>query len=254
MLLGLILGPVIEENLVSAESVYGWTGIATRPLTIILAIIIVITLYFFNKSSSKDVTAGLVASSVEGGQAAQPEVVAPPEEMIELSFAQALFSPRNFPIALAIGGSLAFIITAMGFRSSGAQFFPVGAATGIIILSLSQLYTHVISQRVISKSDIMDIGMKSVGMEGTNAAAIKIIGMLALFAFLGGTIGFKWATFSYAFLSPFFWMPGKWKYIGPVISITVIAVFEFFLMDNFIYIIWPEPALFEWIGREIFGR
>lgn len=254
MLLGLILGPVIEENLVSAESVYGWTGIATRPLTIILAIIIVITLYFFNKSSSKDVTAGLVASSVEGGQAAQPEAVAPPEEMIELSFAQALFNPRNFPIALAIGGSLAFIITAMGFRSSGAQFFPVGAATGIILLSLSQLYTHVISQRVISKSDIMDIGMKSVGMEGTNAAAIKIIGMLALFAFLGGTIGFKWATFSYAFLSPFFWMPGKWKYIGPVISITVIAVFEFFLMDNFIYIIWPEPALFEWIGREIFGR
>jgi TctA family transporter len=254
MLLGLILGPVIEENLVSAESVYGWTGIATRPLTIILAIIIVLTLYFFNKSSSKEVTAGLVASSVEGGQAAQPEAVAPREEMIELSFAQALFSPRNFPIALAIGGSMAFIITAMGFRSSGAQFFPVGAATGIIILSLSQLYTHVISQRVISKSDIMDIGMKSVGMEGTNAAAIKIIGMLALFAFLGGTIGFKWATFSYAFLSPFFWMPGKWKYIGPMISITVVAVFEFLLMDNFIYIIWPEPALFEWIGREIFGR
>jgi hypothetical protein len=254
MLLGLILGPVIETNLVSAESVYGWTGIATRPLTIILAIIIVLTLYFFNKSSSKEVTAGLVASSVEGGQAAQPEAVAPREEMIELSFAQALFSPRNFPIALAIGGSMAFIITAMGFRSSGAQFFPVGAATGIIILSLSQLYTHVISQRVISKSDIMDIGMKSVGMEGTNAAAIKIIGMLALFAFLGGTIGFKWATFSYAFLSPFFWMPGKWKYIGPMISITVVAVFEFLLMDNFIYIIWPEPALFEWIGREIFGR
>jgi len=270
MLLGLILGPVIEENLVSAESVYGWSGIATRPLTIALAIIVVAVLYFFNKSASTNVTAGLVASSA-GGQvnqsSATAELVAPSgevvkvsqqiateprEEMIELSFTQALFNPRNFPIALAISGSMAFIITAMGFRSSGAQFFPVGAATGIIILSLSQLYTHVVSQRVIRKSDIMDIGMKSVGMKGTNAAAIKIVGMLALFAFLGGTIGFKWATFSYAFLSPFFWMPGKWKYIGPVISISIIAVFEFALMDNFIYIIWPEPALFEWIGREIF--
>lgn len=254
MLLGLILGPVIEENLVSAESVYGWSGIATRPLTIALAIIIVLVLYFFNKSAKTDVTKGLVTASTGGDGPLETATDAPATELIERSFMQALFSARNFPIALAIGGSLAFIIEAQGFRSSAAQFFPVGAASVIIVLSLSQLYTHVVSQRVVSKAEIMDIGMKSVGMEGTKAAAVKIVGMLLLFSLLSGVIGIKYATFSYAFLSPYFWMPGKWKYIGPVIAVTIIGIFQFFLMDNFIYIIWPEPALFEWIGREILGR
>jgi hypothetical protein len=230
MLLGLILGPVIEENLVSAESVYGWSGIATRPLTVALAIIIVVVLYFFNKSAKTDITQGLVSASTGGDGSAQTASNASGTELIEQSFMQALFNARNFPILLAIGGSLAFIIEAQGFRSSAAQFFPVGAASVIIVLSLSQLYTHVFSQRVVSKAEIMDIGMKSVGMEGTKAAAIKIVGMLLLFSFLSGVIGIKYATLSYAFLSPYFWMPGKWKYIGPVISMSIVGLFEFALM------------------------
>lgn len=253
MLLGLILGPVIEDNLVSAESVYGWTGIATRPLTIALFVIAVTTLVFFSRTSNKKEDTLPIPAG--GAQDAEPDLV-------KLSFAQALLQPRNIPILLMIGGALAFFVSSFGFRE-GARFFPMGASIGVIILCLSQLYTHVFSQRVMSRDEIMDIGMKSSGMAGVKDAAIKLFGMLLLFVLIMGTVptftifglevhSFELATMSYAILSPAFWMRGKWRWLGPIIAVTIIALFQFLLMDRFIFIIWPEAALFEWLGREVF--
>jgi hypothetical protein len=255
MLLGIILGPIIEENLVSAESVYGWAGVATRPLTIALFIIAVATLIFFSRTGNKSPEPEV---SIPAGGSQEADT-----EMVHLSFKDAVLQARNIPILLMIGGALAFIVASLDF-APGAQFFPIGAAAGIIILSLSQLYTHLVSQRTMSKVDIMDIGMKSAGMEGTRDAAIKLIAMLLLFVIIMGTIptftifglevhSTQLATFSYAILSPYFWMSGKWRYIGPVIAVTAVAFFQFVIMDRFIFTIYPEAALFEWVGREIFG-
>ncbi|MDA1035810.1 MAG: tripartite tricarboxylate transporter permease, partial [Chloroflexi bacterium] len=253
MLLGIILGPVIEENMVSAVSVHGWVGLAIRPFTIALFLIAVATMYFFSRVGSKSDELTDEVEAVAGGVAVGAGRGAPdmPVGTVTLTFQQALFSIRNIPILLMVGGASAFIITALGFNP-GAQLFPFATGTGIIVLSLSQLYTHLVSGRTLGKDEIMDIGMKSAGMEGAREAAYKLTGMLLLFVFLTGVIGLKWSTLSFAFLSPFLFMEGKWKIYGPMISIAAVLAFEIGMMDNFIYVVWPKASLFEWIGREIF--
>jgi putative tricarboxylic transport membrane protein len=239
MLLGIILGEVIERNLTTAINLHGWTssgGVLVRPLTVALFIIVVATMVFFSRSAAK--------------QAAEDAKAYASEEVVTLSFKKALISWYNMPILLAIGGSLAFIVSSMGFRFE-ARIFPMGAGIGIIILSLSQLYTH-LTKRSYRKADIMDIGMKSSGMEGLRTNIYKVATMLGTFVVVTGFIGMQWATVAYAILSPVLFMQGKWRYLGPVISVAIVGIFQIYLMDRFLAVIWPQAAVWHFITTRIF--
>ena len=43
----------------------------------------------------------------------------------------------------------------------------------------------------------------------------------------------------------------SWRLLGAAIAMGFVVIFEFVLADNVLSIIWPQPALIEWIGREI---
>ena len=43
----------------------------------------------------------------------------------------------------------------------------------------------------------------------------------------------------------------SWRILAAVITVSFVSVFQFIMADNVLYMIWPEAALFEWIGREI---
>lgn len=43
----------------------------------------------------------------------------------------------------------------------------------------------------------------------------------------------------------------SWRLLGAAIAMGFVVIFEFVLADNVLFIIWPQPALIEWIGREI---
>ena len=45
-----------------------------------------------------------------------------------------------------------------------------------------------------------------------------------------------------------------WRALGPVITMSFVYLFTFGMADNVLSVIWPQPALLEWIGREILGR
>ena len=44
-----------------------------------------------------------------------------------------------------------------------------------------------------------------------------------------------------------------WRILGPVITMSFVFLFIYGMADNVLSVIWPQPALFEWIGREILG-
>ena len=43
----------------------------------------------------------------------------------------------------------------------------------------------------------------------------------------------------------------SWRLLGAAITMGFAVLFEFVLADNVLFPIWPQPALIEWIGREI---
>ena len=43
----------------------------------------------------------------------------------------------------------------------------------------------------------------------------------------------------------------SWRILAALITVSFVSVFQFIMADNILYMIWPEAALFEWIGREI---
>ena len=57
---------------------------------------------------------------------------------------------------------------------------------------------------------------------------------------------------TYAAMSPALFMKGKWRYLGPVIAIAVIAFFQIYLMDRFLAVIWPQAAVWHFITNRIF--
>ena len=44
-----------------------------------------------------------------------------------------------------------------------------------------------------------------------------------------------------------------WRILGPIITMCFVFLFIYGMADNVLSIIWPQPALLEWIGREILG-
>ena len=43
----------------------------------------------------------------------------------------------------------------------------------------------------------------------------------------------------------------SWRILAAAITVSFVSVFQFIMADNVLFMIWPEAALFEWIGREI---
>ena len=204
LLLGVILGPIIEKNFLSALSVVdpiagsSLAGVFLRPLTIGLLVIAVVTAFVFARSAQgqTQITAMPAADAhppVAGGSGTQP---APP------SLLSAIFSPRNFPLLLAIGGSLAFFIGSLGFRVVDSWMLPRGMAVLIIFLSLLQLSFH-LRERTGRHVQIMDLGMHSLALPGARQASILIAVGFLLFVMVSGTIGLRWATIAFAGFIPF---------------------------------------------------
>ena len=76
MLLGFILGPIIEKNLQTAINIFGIGGVLTRPITIVLLILSIATAYFFYKYLGQDSSLEPVAPPVAGGAPDTDQVVA----------------------------------------------------------------------------------------------------------------------------------------------------------------------------------
>ena len=210
LLLGVILGPIIEENFQSARSVVdsvaipglgesAYIGIFTRPLTISLIVIAIVTALVFARSAQGQTrivavpTATDAAPPVAGGSGTGPAPV---------SLMQAFFSLRNIPLALIIAGAAAFFIGSLGFRVVESWMFARAMAVLIIALAFLQLFFH-LRERTGRHIQIMDLGMHSLTLPGARQAALLITISFLLFLVVTGTVGLRWGAIAFAGYIPF---------------------------------------------------
>ena len=275
LLLGIILGRIIEFNLLSALSIHGGLGIATRPITIGLVLIAVGTAYAFARSSKAQDR--LVGPAATGAAVTEPPPVAggsmdADPAVAKVSLLRATLEWRNFPVVLAIAGATGLFIYSFDYRTLGA-LLPRAMAIGIVLLSLIELVKNIRS-RTHERVDIMDLGMHSLALPGAVRAGAIIAGMIAMLLLLSGIIGYRWGVLSYAFLCPLLLLPNEWgwvgslvrrygggaraglwttRIIGAVFATALVFLFEWMMMDRLLAVIWPQAALLSWIGQHSFG-
>ena len=196
LLLGIILGPIIERNMLDAVGVYGAVGVATRPLTVALVVVAVGTAYFFARSSRN-----------KSPQPEKPVPAGASDTEQTLSLGQRIWDIRNFPILLAVGGGLAFIAGTGGIPEWQSYFLPRAMATLVIILALIQLSFH-LRERSRRHAEIMDLGMHSIALPGAKQASMLVAMAFLMVVLLSGTIGLRWGALAFAGYLPFSLMAG----------------------------------------------
>ena len=196
LILGIILGRIIEVNFLTGVSLFGPLGVATRPITIALFTIGIAVAVFFARSARLQQPdrgqSGAMATPPAGASGTAPRA----------TIVEALLHVRNIPILLLVGGGLAFFAASLGFKVWEAWLVPRVMASAIIVLALVQLFFH-LRNRGVSHAQIMDLGMHSLALPGARQAIILIAVGFFLFVMLAGTIGLRWATIALAGYLPF---------------------------------------------------
>jgi len=276
LVLGFILAPTIEDNLWSGIGVYGVHGMLTRPLTIALFVISVVVTAYLQWSmrktqepvieaaaASKDSTIpegttlpGLMgdapdapdapvtstgSSTIPAGDAgAAPASVqtlapAPPKRLIY---------PRVenlVPIAF-IGMGLYALSQILTWDRPAARYLPVAMATGIVVLSALQLVTD-LRRPVAKRAAVLDLDMRSAGIEGSRQAALITGGLLAIYWLAIQAIGIRDAGLIFAALTPILLMKGRSRWWVALISVAIYYAFVVVFGDRLLAIYWPTGWL-----------
>ena len=264
LLIGFILGPIIENNIVNSVGRYDWVGTFTRPLFIILFIISIATAAIFTKFMARTEVS---MQPAEGSGDELPQGLAPPSGAAPdaptgaagvLGRARGLrwswSEPQLFTGAMVIL-SVYVIWEAAGFSFFG-RWFPMGLGLVGLVLSTSQFIREGVG---VKAGDVMDIGMRSQGMTGARTAGAIFLGLLAMMLILTGTAdiqfwifrfgGLGWGAFFIALLGPPFMMRNKTGVIGGMIGATVILVLNIVFFDYVLAVFWPEPFILDFFRR-----
>lgn len=281
LILGFILGPIVEQNLLSAVSIYGVVGVLTRPIAIGLMIFLVISVFTLMRLTSTaipdedvseliddgedgDGSGGRPAPSVAGDgsdsngkagqasptggvevledEAAQPQDAQPVESP---SLMQRLMHlPNIAPVLIGLLG-LWFAVEALSFPA-GSRMVPMFTGTSVVILCVYQLIKQVVTAGK-KQGQIMDLGMRSLEMEGVGRAALLLTGMIVGFFLLAMTIGLQWAAIAFVAIGPFLFLERRYAVPSSVVSGLLTFLFTEFLMDRFVGIIWPNEIIWTWI-------
>ena len=192
LLLGIILGPIIERNFLSALNLHGPVGVATRPITIAVIVLAIATAYVFARSAQRR----------KAADAAEPTIAGASGTESQISLLRAVMDFRNLPVLLAVGGSLAFIAASLGFPEWETWLLPRTMGVAVIILALIQLFFH-LREREHRHAEIMDLGMHSLALPGAKQAILLIAIAFLLLVLLAGTVGLRWGVIAFAGYLPF---------------------------------------------------
>ncbi|NIO09718.1 MAG: hypothetical protein GTO40_17635, partial [Deltaproteobacteria bacterium] len=229
LLLGFILGPIIESNLQTALSVYGVFGTLTRPIAIILVIVGFMTAFVLTRMGEGEV---------------QRE--APSRRTIKFSWR---WNWENlFPLVIA-GVAGLFLWWSMDL-SAKARFVPVLVTFSIIVLCLVQAG---IQSMGFESGEIMDIGMRSAQVEGARKTALILAGLIAFLLLSSVLIGLKYSAILFAALSAGILVSAKRRWVPALIAGGIIAAVTVLLFDGLMAVLWPEPWLGTWLSNRLIG-
>jgi hypothetical protein len=239
MILGFILGPIIERNLLSAVSIHGPMGMMTRPITIILMVLSVVVLVGFSwiaTKTEKQEEAMTHGGDSDGGKPAP--IMGGSGTLVWRSWEHA-FPLATFAIALA------FFVVALDFQYQ-ARSMPIMVSVGLMVLAIMQFGLQL---RGVRSGDILDLGMLSQGPEQRWTAKI-LLALLAGFVFLSMAVGLKWAALALAIAFPGA-VSGKESRKFGLLTGAFVALLVFGLFDRVLFIIWPEPIIWAFV-RDLF--
>lgn len=279
LVLAFILAPVIEDNFFTAVSVYGITGFLTRPLTIVLAIVVVITVTFLQIKMKKGIETPesdlvrieedrvIAGTSLTGetqivaaptisttdappGPAGDPgsaTYAAPNEPPPRPADAWAVgirerLQPANLvPAGFAAAGVYAAMEVST-YDGSRAALLPMFAAIALTVFAGTQLLLQ-LRYPTRRQGQIMDLGMRSTGAEGAKNAGIIVALIFALYIAAIWVIGLKFAGLLFAALIPITLMKGPKRYLVSGVSVALVAAFTFGVADGLFHIFWPGALI-----------
>jgi len=237
LILGFILGEVIELNLQSAIAAHGIMSVVTRPLTISLILITVVTTVVLLRMSTRDPAAFMGVAREDG---ATPE----PRRRLGngLSLRGGWRLEHWFGLLVIAAGIWALWMT-RGYPPS-ARFVPVLTAGGAILLTVF----HLLFERRVATGQIMDIGMRSFDVPGAARTAFIIAGFVAGFLVLSALIGLQYASILFALTFPLVLMKGPGRYLASIVSAILVAMIAIGLLDWYMNVFWPDKVLWELIS------
>jgi hypothetical protein len=245
LILGFILGPIIESNLYSGISVHGVTGLLTRPLTISLFLAVTVATVLLNKAMATANQTQLEIDSSAAGLAGTPAATAAagrgPMRMPTLTWRW----ENLVPLTLMVLGTIA-IVESMDFRPR-AQPLPMWASIGMVVLSAVLFIKGCfVTQRNGDPAQIMDLGLISRGAEGAQRRVKILAGLFGVFLLVALALGLPIAALTFAALTPIVLMEGKYKWLASIIAVSLVSIFIFFFANYLMGIIWPTPAFQTW--------
>jgi hypothetical protein len=242
LILGFILGGVIEQNLQSAISAYGTISFLTRPITVTLIAITIATTVLFlrmNRSSPLQTAGGAESAAVPLRRDSANRVRGFP-----LNFRGAWRAEHWFSLGI-LAFAVSVFIASFAYEPK-ARFLPVATSGVVIVLVLFQL----LMGRGKQTGDIMDIGLRSMSTPGAGQNAVIIFICMVLYMFLALTVSLMYASILFAACAPFAMMTGRARIITSIIGIIVVGLMSVGLLDYYMGVYWPEPYIATWI-REI---
>lgn len=230
LVLGFILGKIVEQNMLTAISLYGVVGVLERPLTVGLIVAAVIIAVFLTRIGNATMTkAGALIE----------EPTAPhrwrwkDDDYLALLFA-------------IIGAG--FVLGAFDFRPA-ARAFPM--ALGIVVLALSLLQI-VKGGWERSEAEVLDIGMMSKGVAGGRQTGAVIIALIALFLAVAVAVGLQYGAIVFAAATPIALHAGKRPWLNGLVTGAIMTAVVFGLFDQMLAVIWPDPLLLSWVQGTLF--
>jgi len=258
LLIGFILGPIIENNIINSVGRYDWVGTFTRPLFLVLFVLAITTAVLFTKFmdfSGANTGMAPVAGSKGTGETSTPPAGgsqdAPSGILARLQGLRWEWSEQQV-FSLVLMALMAYGIYEASSYSFFGRWFPMGLTLIGFVLAT---YTFITQGFGAKTGDIMDIGIRSAGMEGARAAGAMFVGLLLIMLAVTGFWGLQYAAIVIALAGPPVMMQNKTGYIGGVIAGTVIAMLIYFFFggifgsDGFLAVLWPDPWLMDYLKR-----
>ncbi len=244
MILGFILVEIIELNHFNAVAIHGYRGALSRPLTIaILAVALLIAVTLFRAVR-------------------RMERAAPPDQLR----GEGAPSRRRVPWTARLGRADVLIplivMAGVGLLLSDHLLNPVRDSwrftTYPFYLSLLALALLAFElwrglRGRPSPATLMDLGLISGGDAGARAAAVKTVGLFALFLLVGVTVGLKWGALAFALAAPPALLRGPARWPVALLTAAIVWIFIYVFLDNVLYVLYPEPFLRGLIA-DAFGR
>jgi TctA family transporter len=247
LVLGFILGPVIESNLWPAVQIWGVLGILARPVTLVLAMVGIASALYLTWMMGAMARTEKASLPIEAARAPDARAT-----LLRRWFAGSCkFRWHNellFSLLLLVA-SLWALQETQHFAAVQARFLPQWLLTFMIPLQLLQVAR--VSFGFGAQGQVMDLGMRT----GTDATATRrlfaVLVWVVSYIAAVAIVGMPWASIGFALVFALVHCDAKpSQYLWATVPALLMALIIFGLFEGGMYVEWPARVElpFSWLS------